>query len=236
MIADLTGLGRLFANEPDADDETEEDEEADEEWMGFLPPGKALGKTSEGEEGQGRGLGHRSTPHRLHEQIHRKPKKICHLFFREGGDQGDGGDSRTRDYVKKQPWGKFKGMQIFRCAIQDAAVYERLTRGDGEIAAAQVVQNVKSKIQSVIQHGHWQAWLLPGSLTPSVRATSERCDVPSSGMLQLQASRGGPLGGPPGKCEKFDYFVLYSSNDSSLQGYWYGGWKHMESRFPGGRL
>ena len=73
-----------------------------------------------------------------------------------------------RDYVKKQPWGKFKG--IFRCAIQDAAVYEMLRRGDSDIAAAQVVQNLKSKIQSVIQHGDWQAaWLLCGLPDPLAR-------------------------------------------------------------------
>ena len=120
---------------------------------------------------RGKGMKAVSTLHKLHEQIHRKPKKVCQLFEKEVIEEMGvipGQAWTIRDYVKKQPWGKFKG--IFRCAIQDAAVYEMLRRGDSDIAAAQVVQNLKSKIQSVIQHGDWQAaWLLCGLPDPLAR-------------------------------------------------------------------
>ena len=109
--------------------------------------------------------------HRLQEQIQRRPRKICEQFEREVVEElgvVKGQPWTLRDYVRKQQWGKFKG--IYRCAMMDVAVYESLRAGDAEVAAAQVVQNLKAKLQSVLQGGDWAAaWLLTGLPDPLVR-------------------------------------------------------------------
>ncbi|CAE7383354.1 unnamed protein product, partial [Symbiodinium microadriaticum] len=54
--------------------------------------------------------------------------------------------------------------------MMDVAVYESLRAGDSEVAAAQVVQNLKAKLQSVLQGGDWSAaWLLTGLPDPLAR-------------------------------------------------------------------
>ena len=74
----------------------------------------------------------------------------------------------VKDYVRKQQWGKFRG--IYRCAMMDVAVYEQLRAGQTEVATAQVVQNLKAKLQSVLQGGDWSsAWLLTGLSDPTQR-------------------------------------------------------------------
>ena len=109
--------------------------------------------------------------HRLQEQIQRRPRKICEQFEREVVEElgvVKGQPWTLRDYVRKQQWGKFKG--IYRCAMMDVAVYESLRAGDAEVAAAQVVQNLKAKLQSVLQGGDWAAaWLLTGLPDPLAR-------------------------------------------------------------------
>ena len=45
----------------------------------------------------------------------------------------------------------------------DAAAYEFARNGNSEAAAAQLCQNMKSKLQAVLAGGDWQtAWLLTG--------------------------------------------------------------------------
>eukprot|EP00439_Symbiodinium_sp_Y106_P013668 s3090_g1.t4 len=68
---------------------------------------------------------------KLHARIKSRPAKIYHEFEREiVEDMGIvAGQAWTiRDYLKKQAWGKFKG--IFRCAVMDAAAYEMLRAGE----------------------------------------------------------------------------------------------------------
>ena len=44
--------------------------------------------------------------------------------------------------------------------MMDVAAYEQLRAGNHEVAAAQLVQNMKAKLQSVLQGGDWaSAWL-----------------------------------------------------------------------------
>ena len=124
---------------------------------------------SAGEEAfQGKGMRAVATLRKLHEQIRRRPRKICEIFEHEviqemGVIKGQAWT--LKDYVKKQPWGKFKG--IYRCALMDVEVYEQLRNGEPQIAAAQVVQNLKAKLQSVLQGGDWStAWLLTGLPDP----------------------------------------------------------------------
>lgn len=54
-----------------------------------------------------------------------------------------------------------------RTAVQDAQAYELLRAGHTDSAAAQLVQNMKSKLQSVLSGGDWEtAWLLTGIQDP----------------------------------------------------------------------
>ncbi|CAE7210929.1 SMYD3 [Symbiodinium sp. CCMP2592] len=117
-----------------------------------------------GIEGEAKSKGMRAvvTLNKLHKHIKTKPNRICSLFEKEViEDLGI-------DFVRKQHWGKFKG--IYRCAMMDVAVYEYLRNNQPEIAAAQVVQNLKAKMQSVLQGGDWSAaWLLTGLPDPLAR-------------------------------------------------------------------
>ena len=108
------------------------------------------------------------TLHRLHRRIKRRPGSICKKFEKEITTElgiVPGQPWTLRQWLAKQPWGKFRG--IYRCAIQDAIAYEYLRNGQHEVAAAQLAQNMKSKIQSVLQGGDWSAaWLLTGIADP----------------------------------------------------------------------
>ena len=112
-----------------------------------------------------RGLKAVSSLHRLHEKIQKKPKRVCQIFEAECIKElgvVPGQAWTMRDFVKKQPRGRFKG--LFRCAIMDVATsYELLRAGKADIAAAPTVQNLKSKMQAVLAGGDWEAaWLQRG--------------------------------------------------------------------------
>ena len=116
----------------------------------------------------GKGMKAVSTLHRLHENIRRRPRRIIQQFeaefTRELGVL-EGQPWTLRDWVKRQPWSKFKGLQ--RSAVQDVAVYEMLRNGESQPAMAQLVQNLKSKVQCILQQGDWStAWLLTGIEDP----------------------------------------------------------------------
>ena len=119
----------------------------------------------------GKGMKAVTTLHRLHRKIKRRPKEICRSFEKEITEElgiVEGQPWTLKQWLSKQPWGKFRG--IYRCAIQDAVAYEYLRNGQHDIAAAQLAQNMKSKIQSVIQQGDWSAaWLLTGINDPLSR-------------------------------------------------------------------
>ena len=116
----------------------------------------------------GKGMKAVVTLHRLHRRIKRRPGSICKKFEKEITTElgiVPGQPWTLRQWLAKQPWGKFRG--IYRCAIQDAIAYEYLRNGQHEVAAAQLAQNMKSKIQSVLQGGDWSAaWLLTGIADP----------------------------------------------------------------------
>ena len=124
-----------------------------------------------GGEYLGKGMKAVTTLHRLHESIRRRPRRIIEQFEQEvlkelGVVQGQ--PWTLRDWVRKQSWGKFKGIQ--RCAVQDVEVYELIRNNEHQAAAAQVIQNLKSKVQCVLQGGEWQtAWLLTGLQDPLTR-------------------------------------------------------------------
>ena len=109
-----------------------------------------------------------ATLHKLHENIRRKPRKVIEQFEREViRELGivEGQSWTLRDWLRRQPWGKFKGLQ--RTAYQDVAVYEMLRNGESQAAAAQVIQNLKSKVQCVLAGGDWTtAHLLTGLEDP----------------------------------------------------------------------
>ena len=119
----------------------------------------------------GKGMKAVVTLQNLHRQIHRKPQRVCQLFEKEVIEELEivGGQAWTlKDYVRKQNWGRYKGLQ--RCAIMDVAAYELIRAGKHEIAAAQLVQNLKAKVQAVLQNGDWStAWLLTGLPDPLTR-------------------------------------------------------------------
>ncbi len=105
---------------------------------------------------------------RLHKRIRRRPKSIIREFEKDlVEDLGvvAGQAWSLRDWLKKQPWGKFKG--LYRCAVQDAIAYEMIRNGDHDAAGAQIIQNLKAKLQAVLAGGDWSAaWLLTGIQDP----------------------------------------------------------------------
>ena len=127
--------------------------------------------SSDGEGLKGRGMKAVTTLNRLHRQVQDHPRRICELFEKEAREElgvVPGQSWTLKDYVKRQQWGKFKG--IFRCAIMDVAAYEYIRSGQHESAAAQLIQNLKAKMQSVLQGGDWaSAWLLTGLQDPLAR-------------------------------------------------------------------
>ena len=130
------------------------------------------GSTSESSEDEsalrGKGMRAVATLKNLHDQIQRRPRRICELFEREVVQElgvVPGQSWTLRDYVRRQNWGRFKS--LYRTAIMDVAVYEALRAGRADEASAQVVQNLKAKIQAVLQGGDWStAWLLTGLTDP----------------------------------------------------------------------
>jgi len=140
---------------------------------------------------RGKGMRAVSTLHRLHAQVQRRPRKICEIFEREVIEElgfAAGQSWTLRDFVKRQPWGKFKG--IYRCAMTDVAAYEMIRQGKSDQAAAQLVQNLKAKIQSVLSQGDWQsARLLTGLPDPMARkefaGTKEEMSIVAEYMSSL---------------------------------------------------
>eukprot|EP00439_Symbiodinium_sp_Y106_P053850 s3531_g7.t1 len=123
------------------------------------------------DEVAGKGMQAVLTLQQLHRQVHRKPLRVCQLFEKEVTEELGivAGQAWTlKDYIKKQNWGRYKGLQ--RCAVMDVAAYELIRAGKPDIAAAQLVHNMKAKIQAVLQNGDWQmAWLLTGLPDPLSR-------------------------------------------------------------------
>ena len=126
---------------------------------------------SDKEAFDGKGMKAVTSLHRLHEQILRKPRRVREIFEAEVVKElgiVSGQAWTLRDWVKKQNWGRFKG--LYRTAIMDVAAYEQLRAGKHEVALAQLIQNLKSKVQAVLANGDWEtAWLLTGLPDPLSR-------------------------------------------------------------------
>lgn len=133
--------------------------------------GSSSDETSGDEKPKDVGMKAVATLHKLHRRVHQHPRKVISSFEKEIIEEMGvvPGQSWTiRDYLRKQSWGKFKG--IYRCAVMDAVCYELLRSGQTEAGTAQLVQNMKAKMQSVIQNGDWtSAWLLTGIPDPLSR-------------------------------------------------------------------
>ena len=136
--------------------------------------GDSSGGSSSDSESEGKrhgGLKAVSSLTRMQKRIVSHPKKIVKEFERDAVTELGvvAGQAWTlRDFVRRQHWGKFKG--VYRCAMMDVAVYEQLRAGQHDIAQAQLAQNLKAKMQSVLQQGDWtSAWLLTGLPDPLAR-------------------------------------------------------------------
>lgn len=136
--------------------------------------GDALGGSSS-DDSSGSGSGGRdvgmkavTSLHRLQKRIRRHPKRVIREFedsmVRELGVV-EGQSWSVVEWLKKQQWGKFRG--LYRATIMDSAAYELARAGDAQGAAAQLAQNMKSKLQCVLDGGDWRsAWLLTGIEDP----------------------------------------------------------------------
>ena len=118
--------------------------------------GDLLGGTSSGssddEEGDGkRGMKAVVTLRKLREEIHRRPRRVWENFEKEMREELGvipGQAWTVRDYLKRQNWGRFKG--LYRCAVLDAAVYELLRGGQTEDAGGFTPGRL---VHRVVAHG-----------------------------------------------------------------------------------
>ena len=121
-----------------------------------------------GAEGRTKGMKAVKQLHAMQQKIVNRPRKIIREFEREVvEDLGVvGGQSWTlKDWVRRQPWNKFKGLQ--RCAFMDVAAIELLRQDQPDAACAQLIQNLKAKVQCTLQMGDWTAgWLMTGLPDP----------------------------------------------------------------------
>ena len=161
----------------------------DKEWS--LLGGSDSEDSGDGEDFKNSGMKAVSTLHKLHRRVLRHPDKVCREWEKEiTAEMGvvPGQAWTVKEYLRRVHWGKFKG--IYRCAVMDAQAYELIRRGDHQAGAAQLVQNMKSKIQSVISNGDWSgAWLLTGIPCPLAKkefgGTKEEMAVVSGYLSSL---------------------------------------------------
>jgi len=130
--------------------------------------GSSSESSSDGDNGQEKGMRAVASLHRLHKKIQKHPRQVYRSFEKEIVEElgvVEGQAWTMRQWIQRQSWGKFRGIQ--RCCIQDGVVYELLRNHRYEEATAQLAQNMKSKVQSAIQLGDWSsAWLLTGIPDP----------------------------------------------------------------------
>lgn len=104
--------------------------------------GSSSESSSSSAESDNKGMKAVHSLHRMQKRVKHHPRKICREFeaevIRELGIV-EGQPWTLQDWVKKQSWGKYKG--IYRCALMDVAAYELIRSGQVESGAAQLVQN-----------------------------------------------------------------------------------------------
>ena len=105
---------------------------------------------------------------RIRRRIRDQPGKVVRNFERAAREELGvpmGGAWALEDWVKRQSWGRMRGLQ--RCAIADCAVVQALHRNEPARAQAQAVQDLKARLQAALNQGDWsQAWLLTGLPDP----------------------------------------------------------------------
>ena len=70
-----------------------------------------------------------------------------------------------RDWRRRLPFGKH--LALARCTEMDVAVYMLLAQGRRKVAMAQLIQNMRAKLQTALDGGLWtQSWLYTGLPDP----------------------------------------------------------------------
>ena len=132
---------------------------------------------------------------KMHRRIQERPRRIVKEFeaeIREELGVCPGQSWTVKDFVRRMSWGKYKG--LYRATMMDVAVYEYLRNQEPDMAAAQVVQNIKAKMQCVLAQGEWHtAWLLTGLVDPLTKkefaGTREELAVVSGYVSSLSKLR-----------------------------------------------
>jgi len=129
------------------------------------------GDTDSGEEpalGSSNGLRAVTELQQMQKRILTKSSRIVREFELDAAKRlgiVEGQAWTLRDWLKTFRFGRYRGM--YRCCQMDIQAYEMLRRGDTAAGTAQLVQNLKSKVQMVGQDGDWTAaWLLTGLADP----------------------------------------------------------------------
>ena len=138
---------------------------------GLRPGGSSSESESEADDFTRSGMKAVVSLNKMHKRILERPSRVCAEFEKEIVDELgviQGQAWTLRDYIRRQSWGRYKG--LYRCAMMDAAAYELIRNGESQAAAAQLAQNMKAKVQAVLQGGDWSAaWLLTGLPDPLAR-------------------------------------------------------------------
>ena len=170
--SDLTNIVLLKMLERIEKSESKKDKkkkEAEELWDPL--GGSASDSEEESATCRSGGMKAMNSLHKMQNRARSHPKRICLAFEEEAAsDLGiiPGQAWTLKDWLRKHQWGRFKG--LFRCAIMDVSAYELIRAGKPEVAAAQLAQNMKAKVQAVIDGGDWTAaWLLTGLSDPMGR-------------------------------------------------------------------
>ncbi|CAE8611036.1 unnamed protein product [Polarella glacialis] len=106
--------------------------------------------------------------HKIKRSIKSRPGRLIKRWetrVREDLGVVEGQPWTVKDWLKQQPWGKRRG--LYRGGYQDIVVYELLRQNKPDQACAQLVQNLKSKLQCALADGSWdQVGLLRGLPDP----------------------------------------------------------------------
>lgn len=177
-----------------------QDKAAEEKKKRSRKKGRSLGgsgsdTSSETEDEEAGGLKAVDALNHMHRRITRHPKRLIREFEKTIVEElgvVPGQAWSVKEWVRKQNFGKFKG--LYRATMMDVAVYEFLRGGDEAAAAAQLTQNIKAKIQCCLAGGDWStAWLLTGLQDPLLRrewaGTREEMSIVSGYVRALSKVR-----------------------------------------------
>ena len=128
-------------------------------------PREAKGQPQK-EKGRGAGMKAVRGLNKMHRRVLSHPKGIIRTFEKEVIEDLGVVAWTVRDWTQKFNWGKFRGLQ--RCADMASPSTSFFAMETRDAAAAHMVQNLKAKMQCVLQGGSWEAaWLLTGLTDPT---------------------------------------------------------------------